>query len=114
MTETSAVHNHAQEASCNKNDKSVISETDSMTETSAVYDHAQKASCVMSETNSMTKTSAVHNLYTQEASCNENDKSVISETDSMTETSAVYNLYTQEASCVILKEISDITEAHTV
>ena len=32
----------------------------------------------------------------------------------MTETSAVYDLYTQEASCVILKEISDITEVHTM
>ena len=36
------------------------------------------------------------------------------EISSVTETSAVYNLYTQEASCVILKEISDITEVHTV
>ena len=38
----------------------------------------------------------------------------MSETDSMTETSAVYHLHTQRASCVMLKEISDVTEAHTV
>ena len=37
----------------------------------------------------------------------------MSETDSITETSAVCDLYTQEASCVMLKEISDNTEAHT-
>ena len=60
----------------------------------------------------MTKTSAVHNLYTQEASCNENNKSVILKISSISETSVVYNLYTQEASCVILKEISDVTEVH--
>ena len=66
----------------------------------------------MLENSSMTETSAVHDLYTQEASCNENDKSVISEISSMTETPAVHNLYTQEASYVMLKEISDITEVH--
>ena len=68
----------------------------------------------MSENGSMTETPAVYDLYAQEASCNKNDKSVMSETSSITETSAVYDLYAQEASCVILKEISDITEAHTV
>ena len=36
----------------------------------------------------------------------------MSETDSMTGTPAVHDLFTQEASCVMLKEISDITEAH--
>ena len=32
----------------------------------------------------------------------------------MTETLAVHDLYTQEAIYVMLKEISDITEVHTV
>ena len=68
----------------------------------------------MSENSSMTETSAVHDLYTQEASCNEKDKSVMSEISSTTKTPAVYDLYTQEASHVMLKEISDITEVHTM
>ena len=38
----------------------------------------------------------------------------MSETDDITETSAVYHLHAQRASCVILKEISNVTEVHTV
>ena len=91
MTETSAVHDHyAQEVSHDKYDISTMNTKDS----------------------DMTETSAVHDLSAQEASCN--NESVMSETDSTTEISAVYHQYTQRASCVILKEISDITEAHTV
>ena len=90
------------------------------TETSAVCDHyAQETSCDEYDTNTtntedsdITETSAVCDLSAQEASCN--DESVMSETDSITETSAVHYQYTQRASCVMLKEISDVTEAHTV
>ena len=67
VTETSAVCDHyAQEASCDKyNTDTTNTEDSSMTETSAVYDlSAWEASCndksVMSETDSMTETSAVH------------------------------------------------------
>ena len=59
-----------------------------MTETSAVHNYAQNTSCVMSENSSITETSAVHD-HTQEVSCNENDESVMSKTDDTTETSAV-------------------------
>ena len=68
-TETSAVYNlSAQKASCN--DKSVMSETDSITETSAVYhQYAQRASCVMSEEISdVTEAHTVQCLSTQKAS----------------------------------------------
>ena len=64
------------------------------------------------EDSDMTETSAVCDLSAQEVSCN--NKSVMFETDSTTETSAVCHQYTQRASCVMLKEISDVTEAHTV
>ena len=58
MTETLAVHDHAQKASC------VMSENSSMTETPVVHDlYTQEASCVMSENGSMTETPAVHDLY---------------------------------------------------
>ena len=66
----------------------------------------------MSDDSDVTETSAVHDLSAQEASYN--DESVMFETDSTTETLVVHHQYTQRASHVMLKEISDVTEAHTV
>ena len=66
----------------------------------------------MSDNSSVTETSAVHDLSAQKTSCN--NESVMFEISSMTETSAVYYQYAQRVSCVMLEEISDITEAHTV
>ena len=85
---TSAVQNlpAQEEASCNENDKSVMSdEVSSITETSAVC-HLLRTT--ITEDSSPIKTSAVCDLYAQEASC------VMSENSSMTETSAVHNSYT--------------------
>ena len=69
---------------------------------------------INTEDSSTTETSAVCEPYAQWVSHNENDESVMSETDNTTETSVVCHLHAQRVSCVMLKEISDVTEAHTV
>ena len=72
ITETSAVYYlSAHRASCNKNDKSVMSEISSMTETSAVHHlHTLKVSCVMlKEISDVTEVHIMQCLATQEASC---------------------------------------------
>ena len=137
LIRTSVVQNlpAQEEASCNENDESVMSdEVSSTTETPAVR-HLLRT--IITEDSGSIRTPVVWNLSAQEeVSCNGlwlrhsvqqglQQKNVVPVTMNTTDTmntedssftgiSAVWNLPAQEASCVMLKEISDATEAHTV